>query len=65
MIAPCKDCPDRHIGCHGKCEKYQEYDAEQKKIREARFNDKSRDFARSLLPPAKAKKMREDSRRNK
>lgn len=19
---PCKDCPDRHLGCHGTCEKY-------------------------------------------
>ena len=23
--APCKNCPDRELGCHGKCEKYQEY----------------------------------------
>lgn len=23
--SPCKDCPDREIGCHGKCERYQEY----------------------------------------
>lgn len=23
---PCKDCQDRHVGCHGKCEKYQEFD---------------------------------------
>lgn len=31
-ITCCKDCPDRHPGCHGKCEKYiqqrSEYDAE-------------------------------------
>ena len=20
--APCKDCPDRKMGCHGRCEKY-------------------------------------------
>lgn len=25
LRAPCKDCPDRHLGCHGTCEKYQEY----------------------------------------
>lgn len=25
-IAPCKDCQDdRHIGCHGTCEKYIEW----------------------------------------
>ena len=24
-IAPCKDCPDRHLHCHSECEKYAEY----------------------------------------
>jgi len=24
-MCPCRDCPDRHIGCHGKCDKYQEW----------------------------------------
>lgn len=23
--APCKNCPDRHVGCHGQCEKYQQF----------------------------------------
>ena len=23
--APCKDCKDRHLGCHGKCEKHQAF----------------------------------------
>ena len=22
MKAPCKDCPDRFVGCHSQCEKY-------------------------------------------
>lgn len=26
--APCKDCHDRTVGCHGKCEKYLAYRAE-------------------------------------
>lgn len=25
---PCFNCPDRHAGCHGKCEKYQTWNAE-------------------------------------
>lgn len=25
MKTPCKDCEKRHVGCHGRCEKYQEY----------------------------------------
>ena len=23
--SPCKDCEDREVGCHGKCEKYQRF----------------------------------------
>ena len=23
--SPCKDCKDRYLGCHSKCEKYIEY----------------------------------------
>lgn len=25
MIAPCKDCRERHLGCHSECEKYKAY----------------------------------------
>lgn len=25
MKIPCKDCQDRKLGCHGKCDKYSEY----------------------------------------
>ena len=25
MNAPCKNCPDREIGCHSKCNKYSEF----------------------------------------
>lgn len=27
MIAPCKDCPDRCIGCHSVCAKYKDFRA--------------------------------------
>ena len=23
--APCKDCPDRYVGCHSSCSKYKEF----------------------------------------
>ena len=33
--APCKGCPDRHVGCHSVCDRYKEFkeqnDAERKK----------------------------------
>ena len=25
MICPCKGCEERHEGCHGRCEEYQEW----------------------------------------
>lgn len=25
MRGPCKDCPDRVVGCHSKCEKYKKF----------------------------------------
>lgn len=28
MTSPCKDCTDRHDGCHGKCERYQAFRTE-------------------------------------
>ena len=36
-IAPCKDCKDRAIGCHGTCEKYSEYRKQREKERELRY----------------------------
>lgn len=24
-LSPCKDCPDRYLGCHSECEKYIEF----------------------------------------
>jgi hypothetical protein len=31
MNAPCKDCKDRVLGCHSKCEKYKAFSEENKK----------------------------------
>ena len=39
-IAPCKDCKDRHIGCHSKCEKYLEYKKELQKAKHREKIDK-------------------------
>ena len=36
MTVPCRECPDRYVGCHSKCDKYKEYADELHKIREAR-----------------------------
>ena len=43
-IAPCKDCKDRHVGCHGKCEKYLEYKKELQKAKcQEKINKKIED----------------------
>lgn len=33
---PCKECADRFIGCHGKCEKYKTWRAEYDEINKKR-----------------------------
>ena len=39
----CKDCTDRHVGCHAKCKSYQnwrkEYDKEQEKIKRRKIKE--------------------------
>lgn len=35
----CMDCPDREIGCHSKCEKYQAEVAKHKQLNEMRRRD--------------------------
>lgn len=44
---PCKDCPDRVIGCHSTCEKYKAYNVEREKlwyqIRDSRMKEKQVD----------------------
>lgn len=29
--SPCMDCPDRAVGCHGRCEQYKAFRAEKEK----------------------------------
>lgn len=39
METPCKDCPDREVGCHGECEKYKAYAEACAKQREKRRDE--------------------------
>ena len=40
MKPPCKNCCDRNIGCHGRCEKYLEF----KKYNDERLKQKSHEM---------------------
>ena len=53
LIAPCKDCPTRYLGCHDKCYKYQafrqardEYNEMVRKKREEYSNDHLYDLSK-------------------
>lgn len=49
----CKDCPDRHVACHGECEKYRnakEYeDAQREEMRRIAAQDRQyREYTREF-----------------
>lgn len=37
IIPPCKDCPDRKVGCHSVCEKYIEWQKDNERTRSIKF----------------------------
>jgi hypothetical protein len=39
MINPCKNCKDRHRGCHAECEAYLEFKEKCEIIRDGRYYD--------------------------
>lgn len=36
-LAPCKECGDRYVGCHGACARYAEYKREHNKIKHENY----------------------------
>lgn len=38
--APCKNCTERHVGCHAGCEKYALFCAENERLKELQRRDK-------------------------
>lgn len=40
IVAPCKDCPDKHMKCHSECEKYKEFQVECEERRKKIANKK-------------------------
>lgn len=44
MSNSCKDCKDRTIGCHARCEKYLQYAKEREQIIKARQAEQNKDF---------------------
>ena len=36
LKAPCKDCPDRYLGCHDHCDKFKEFRRNQDEFKRLR-----------------------------
>ena len=51
--APCKNCSDRHIACHGSCDKYKEWKARYQAQQKYCNDTKSRMF----IPLTRAKEL--------
>ena len=63
--SPCMDCPDRHVGCHGECEKYKAYDAALKEIRKARADQAELDQFLYAASSKRPEAMRDQRRRSR
>lgn len=44
MNAPCKDCDQRHPGCHSTCPKYQEFHKENTERLEANIKNRNIEY---------------------
>lgn len=56
MNATCKDCKERYVGCHDKCEEYQRFKKlnEEEKLK-ARLESEARYYACTTIEKTKAK----------
>ena len=50
LVAPCKDCKDRHRLCHSDCEKYIEFRKAKTDLNNLKYKEKRRtdDYLRTL-----------------
>ena len=59
LKAPCKDCKDRHDGCHSECEAYIKYSAARKA-----FNEWKRDLAKAdSMEATRGERIKRNARR--
>ena len=62
---PCKDCPDRVVGCHSTCERYLSFMKEQKEMYSQRRKDREIDEALLKYNPNKQLSIKEVRRRSR
>ena len=67
-VSPCKDCPDRTLGCHSNCEKYiafQQNLAEEKALAYERRRKESEYWKMKMQSIHRAKEVKKDYSRFK
>lgn len=66
LNSPCKDCHDRTVGCHGKCEKYKAYRVEVDKLYVARAESiAAHDPLYGYIRTQRTKQLHAEARRTK
>lgn len=64
-IKCCRDCTERHLGCHGTCERYKKEQADMLASREEIRKQKEKDIPYENYKFASIDKMRKAQRKNK
>lgn len=64
MTFPCRDCPDRNVGCHSSCEKYLLASKENEKVLEARRQmDRSYKYHNDVVIKNRYKRIKDQAKR--
>ena len=61
--APCKDCPDRHQGCHSECEKYIAFRKERDELNELRHQENEKYYSKFAKHNRALAKRHEENRK--
>lgn len=66
LNSPCKDCTDRAMGCHGKCDKYKAYRVEVDKLYAVKAASiKAHDPMYGYIRASRTKQLHEEARRKR
>lgn len=58
MKVPCKDCENRELGCHGKCEEYIEWKNELAELNKKIAKEKLADYQANMRTHEAIRRMR-------
>lgn len=59
--APCNGCDNRHLGCHGECEKYKTFADENKKLKQQKLSKIDFTYAQ-YFRDKRTKRLRDEKR---